>query len=312
MNKFIFRLLAFVGVLGLCAVLVDYFIAYRMSTSMDHRYDSWNEICADSAHFDMVIVGASEALTGYNPEILDSILGCKTFVCAFDGSGMNRQIIKFSKFCQIHGLPNVYVQSVDMSVLGITYGYEREQIFPFFLHDRKLMHQFDEYEHFTWCEKYIPCYRYLGYSRDIIQAAFGVNESMGTLHRGYYPKATTYDGLALSKRDSVSFYLDENQLHNMCVFLDSIRSLGTEVVMAYTPIYKNALDKCTNKEMAVAKFDSIATVAGCHVLCYYDSPLGCDSTFFSNATHLNKWGSDIYSIQFANDLKNLMLFKSKE
>ena len=309
MKKFLVRLLIFMVLLTICASVTDLFISWRLRNNDNRLWSGWNQVYDDTTHYDLVILGASEVWTGYNPAIIDSILNIKSFDCAFDGSGINRQILKYHKFVELHGQPDVVVMSVDMGFLGQTYGYEREQFFPYFIFDRDLVAEADKYEDFSWAEKYVPCYRYLGYYDVILEAL--VEDNMQhfyeRLYNGFCARDCQWNGSELALLDSTYFDLSDSiSLTQLRDFLRAQKNNGTKVVLVFTPIYYGAIEKCTNLKDAYQLYDAIAKEYNTEILHYYENSICQDTMMFYNATHLNREGSTQFSKQFAKDVDSLL------
>ena len=155
MKQFFLRISIFLLIVLVGAWAIDFVISYRLRHNENRMYAAWNHIYNDSLNYNLLILGGSCAWAQYNPLILDSVVKTNAFVLGIDGSSINRQLLKYEKFCSIHGKPNQLILNVDLGTLAFTHGYEREQFFPYFFYDRDLMRKFDQYENFTFAEKYI-------------------------------------------------------------------------------------------------------------------------------------------------------------
>jgi hypothetical protein len=113
-------------------------------------YAAWNHVYNDTTDYDLVINGSSRAWVQYDPMILDSMLEINTFNLGMDGSAINRQILKYKKYSELHSTPKYLIQNIDLGTMSATVGYEREQFFSYFFYDRDLMWDFDQYEHFSF------------------------------------------------------------------------------------------------------------------------------------------------------------------
>ena len=274
-------------------------------------YAAWNQVYNDSTCYDLVINGSSRAWTQYNPLILDSILDLNTFNLGIDGSAINRQLIKYKKYCELHGNPKFLIQNIDLGTMSYTMGYDREQFFPYFFYDRDLIKQYDQYEDFSWGEKYIPCYRYLGYGDVMTEAIFKDNKSHYFKHitKGYSGKDESWDGEQLTQMDVVICDMDSNAIKIFEDFLLQVVQTGTKVIFVYAPIYSGAREKMVNEEEMFAMYDGIAKKFDIPILDYNDVSLCYDTIYFYNATHLNRVGAELFTTQLARDIDSLGLLK---
>ena len=274
-------------------------------------YAAWNQMYNDSTCYDLVINGSSRAWTQYDPLILDSILDLTSFNLGIDGSAINRQITKYNKYCELHGNPKYLIQNIDLWTMSYTMGYEREQFFSYFFYDRDLLKEYDYYENFSWGEKYLPCYRYLGYDDVITEALFHDNKGhfFEYLTNGYFSRVEEWDGSVLYAMDSVIVATDTNAVNLFIDFLQEETGNGVKIIFVYAPIYIGAREKMLNEEEMFAMYDSIAEKFDIPILDYNDIPMCYDTTYFYNATHLNRLGAELFTTKLAHDIDSLGLSK---
>jgi hypothetical protein len=269
-------------------------------------YQQWSGLYKDSLYADVVVLGSSRAWTQYNPVILDSILHTNSFVNGIDGSTINRQMIKYKNYCRItNSKPNLIIQNIDLGTMAITYGYEREQFFPYFALDREVIISYQPYENFNFLELYLPLFRYIGYP-DEVKKAFNLHtEYQEPLYKGYYARDIKYDGSELRKKDTIIASIDSIMLIEFSKFCAKIKSDSIDMCFVYAPVYIEATNKLVNKDDMYEAYQTIANKYNIPILDYNYHAISCDSTNFYNATHLNKKGSILFSTQLAHDLDSL-------
>lgn len=311
MKKFLYQILLFTLLVLVCAYGLDFFLSYRLRQNPNRMYAAWNQVYNDSICYDLVVNGSSRAWTQYNPLILDSILNLSSFNLGIDGSAINRQIIKYKKYCELHGNPKYLIQNIDLGTMSYTMGYEREQFFSYFFYDRDLLNEYDQYENFSWGEKYVPCYRYLGYEDVMTEAIFHDNKKhfFEYLNKGYFCSDKEWDGSVLYAMDSVECAIDSNALSLFINFLQEETDNGVKIIFVYAPIYIGAREKMVNEEEMFAMYDSIAEKFDIPILDYNDIPMCYDTTYFYNATHLNRIGAELFTTKLAHDIDSLGLLK---
>ena len=307
MKKFLIRLTYFLVATFILALIFDIFISYRLSMHSKERvYQQWSGLYKDSLYADVVVLGSSRAWTQYNPAILDSILHTNTFVNGIDGSAINRQMIKYKNYCRItNSKPKLIIQNIDLGTMDITYGYEREQFFPYFILDREVVNSYQSYENFNLLELYLPCYRYIGYPEEVKKAINLHSEIPEALYKGYFGRDIEYDGSELRKMDAIVASIDSTMLIEFSKFCEEIKSDSIGMCFVYAPIYIEATKKLVNKDEMYKAYQTIANKYNIPILDYNYHPISCDSTNFYNATHLNKKGSILFSTQLAHDLDSL-------
>lgn len=296
MKKFLIHSVVFAAILWVFAIIADIYISNNLRHSKEHKYAAWNGIYNDTTYYDLVINGSSRAWVQYDPHILDSILHLNTYNLGIDGSAINRQIIKYHKYCELHGQPKYLLQNIDIFTMARTFGYEREQFFPYFFYDKDLLHKADKYEHFTLLEKYIPYYRYIG---------IDLHDWDAGLYKGYCGQDKAWDGSMFSQMDTVQVSSDSSMLRLFDDFLTEQAHLGTRVILVYSPIYHRVIDKCPDTGKMYTMYDSLAIKHHLSILNYIEMPLCYDTAYFYNATHLNRQGAEIFTTRLAQDLDSM-------
>lgn len=311
MKQFFLRLSVFILIIFVGACTIDFIISHRLRYNENRMFAAWNHIYRDSVNYDLLISGGSCAWAHYDTWIIDSILYVNSYNLGIDGSSINRQILKYEKFCSIHGRPKVLIQNIDLVTLALTHGYEREQFFPYFYYDRDLMRKFDQYENFTIAEKYLPCYRYLGYDEVWLESLFRDNKQhhFEYLIKGYCGLKYLWDGSILATMDSLSFDYDTVALSLFTDFIEKELSAGVEVFLVFSPIYQEVQDKLTNIDAIYALYDSIANLYTLPIINYHTIDFKGDTSYFYNGTHLNRMGAELFSTKLAHDIDSLGLLK---
>ena len=311
MKQFFLRISIFLLIVFVGAWAIDFFISYRLRHNENRMYTAWNQIYNDSLNYNLLVLGGSCAWAHYDTQIIDSALCVNSFNLGIDGSSINRQLLKYEKFCSIHGKPNILIQNIDFATLDFTHGYEREQFFSYFFYDRDLMRKFDQYENFTFAEKYLPCYRYLGYDEVLIEAIFNDNKKhwYEYLQKGYHGRDEKWDGTVLSSMASLNFEYDTAAVRLLSEFLETEIAAGVEVRLVFSPIYYGVQEKLMNLEEMYMLYDSIAELYNIQVLNYHTIEFKGDTTYFYNATHLNRIGAELFTTKLAHDIDSLGLLK---
>lgn len=309
MRKYLLNTLLFSSICLVLAFGFDMFLSARLRTSKNRIYANWNQIYNAPLDYDLVINGSSRAWVQYDPFIIDSILHVNSYNLGMDGSPINRQIIKYQKYCELHRVPKCLIQNIDFGTMAIRYGYEREQFFPYFFYDRKLILEFEKYEKFSILEKYFPCYRYLGYEDISLESFFSTNNYEVELDAGYHAFDKEWDGTNLVNLDSIECDCDTNMINMFDDFLKREINKDVKIIFVYAPIYYVARKKMINEQQMFEMYDSIAKKFNIPILDYNDIPMCYDTTYFYNGTHLNRKGAELFTTKLAHDIDSLGLLK---
>lgn len=306
MRKFLIRLTYFFIITLVLACLLDFFISLKLTKSTERIYQQWSGLYKDSLYADVIVLGSSRAWTQYNPAILDSILHTNSFVNGIDGSAINRQMIKYKNYCRItNNKPKLIIQNIDLGTMDTTYRYEREQFFPYFILDRNVVNSYQSYEKFNFLELYLPCYRYIGYPKEVKKALNLHKKYPQPLYKGYFGIDREYDGTKLREKKTIIACLNKRMIVEFDNFCAEIKSDSIDMCFVYAPVYIQATNKLVNKDEMYETYQTIANQYNIPILDYNYHPISYDSTNFYNATHLNKKGSILFSMQLAYDLDSL-------
>ena len=308
MKKFLIKILLSSLLVLVLAIILDFIISFSLRNNKNRIYASWNTIYNDTTNYDLVVLGNSRAVVQYDPSILDSVLDINSINLGIDGSAINRQMIKYNKYIDIHKYPKYVIQNIDFATMDTTYGYEREQFFPYFFYDRDLINDVNKYEKFSFAERWIPCYRYLGYKDVLLEAFFNDNTQhyFEFLEKGYKGHELPWDGTALDALDSVVCSCNPDALNQYKKFLTCVVQNDTKVIFVYAPVYYKVIEKMTNKDEMYKMYQELASQFDIPILDYTDMPICYDTAYFYNGTHLNRTGAEIFTTKLAQDLESLL------
>lgn len=307
MKNFLVILVIFgTGLLGF-AFLTDYAITKRLHQSKIRMLVAWNEMYSGNLQHDVLIMGGSRAWTGYSPQILDSILGISSYNLGIDGSHFNRQILRYDTYRRFNAKPKAIIQNIDFATLGFTTGLEREQFFPYFFDD-SLKSESSKYEKFNILEKYLPAYRYIGYS-SIIQEGIKLTGDEADIKKGYFGIDKPWDGTIFHEVTEFEHGQDCLTLSLFDQYLARAHSENIRVIFVHAPMYIGATKKLINVEEMFLMFDRFAQKYNIPVLNYNYDPISYDSLNFYNATHLNRKNAELFSVKLAHDIDSLGFLK---
>lgn len=305
MKKFLLTILLILSVLYIINIGLDVYVSNQLRQSRDRRYVGWNEITQSQINADMVILGSSRALRQYDPSIMDSILRMKVYNLAINGSCLNRQIAKYNIYKHYQAKHPCYILiNVDYHyTLEWTTGFEREQFFPY-MTNPFARNQILRVEPFSWPELYIPIYRYTTY-KGLFPILLEKNYDSGVID-GYQGFDVPWDGSMYMKRTSYHFNVNDSTLEMFDFFLSERRMEGDLVIFCYAPIYIGLTEKVDNLSEMYDVYTAFSQKYNIPVLDYTFSDLSRDTVYFYNATHMNKYGAELFSERLAHDLDSLL------
>ncbi len=305
MKRFVLRIIVFILFVLFLLVILDIFVSNRLRNNIDRRFITWTAIIQGDINADLLIVGSSRAREHFSPMILDSILNLNSYNLGMGGSTFNRQWERYQIYSLYNTKPQIIIQNIDFfSTLVYRFGYEREQYFPYFSNvDVMDIVQ----EPFYWYE-YLPFCRYYGHN-SLLKNSFQTDIITDSIYKGFQSYPYQYDGIELAKIDSFFFEYDEEVKELFEHYVAKVTSDSIKLVFVYTPLYIDGINKIKNLDQCYKIFNDIAVNYNVPILDYTYSKISYDTTYFRNASHLNRKGAELFSTMLANDLDSLGILK---
>lgn len=300
MKRFLKNILIFgIALLGLL-VVEDAATTYAFHKKTTRKYVVWNDIVHDNINADLIILGNSRAWCQYSPQILDSVLGTNSYNIGIDGSCFNRQLARYELYrYYIPNAPKYVIQNVEFFTLGHTVGYEREQFMPYLIYPY-FRERICQIEPFSFGELYIPMYRY--YVNNVYDEFTTYDFPV---KKGYFGEDNKWDGSKLKETEPYIQEIDTNSLKMFIDYIEGLQEENIKLILVFAPIYKEGLSKVLNVEEIHGLYYDLANKYNLSILDYANCWLSQDTTYFYNATHLNKQGAELFSTKLAHDLDSL-------
>lgn len=314
MKKFLLHIILFSCILLTIALLFDAFLTQRAMRIRTSPFAAWNDIYHDSIHSDVLVMGSSRAYVHFNPAVIDTILHVNSYNLGMNGRPADAQIIRYHVYRK-HGYPKpkLILYEVSHGTMQKSNGYERDQFVPYLLLDKNLWKSCHKLEHFSWPDRFIPCWRYLGRQdlmRKLITSSSSASKDYNTnLYKGFHGFDKKWDGNALKKQASVTYTKDSTILRQFQEFLTECRQEDIPVVLIVSPFYIGGTEKMSDYAGMHNMFAEIAHKNGIPLLDYTYDELSYDTTYFYNTMHLNKTGANLFSEKVAHAIDSLGVLK---
>lgn len=313
MKRFFTQIAIYAGLLLAIAIVFDWMISAGLRKTERGHFHTMNTLMQDSINADVIILGGSRASFMYSPHVIDTVLGSNSFNLGVSGQPMGVSCMRWQLYNRNNNPPKLIIINCDFLELRgmVDNGYEREQYYPY-MFDPIVKQYLDAYG-FNWADKYIPMYRYHGAYKYI---SIGLTEFFhlrhdhkGNPYKGYTPSYAEWNGRALDTMIATDD-LKCKVNHQVVELLDSLMrtaiSEGSKIVFVHAPYHcrlRDNLDEIASQ----AVYDSLANVHAIPYLDYTLMEICGDSTYFKDGCHLNYKGSEIFTLELANNLDSLHL-----
>ena len=314
MKKFLIHIGIILVITYIAFFGLDTIITHNLQHSDALMFSRWNQVVYDTTQYDVLINGNSRAWTFYDPFIIDSICGVKSYNLGLDGRWLPSQIARYKFYRQYHNPPKVIVQSVEQFTLSAENNkFEREQFTPY-LYMGSLYEDIHTDEGYTFVDRYIPFVRYIGY-RNVIFEGLGLHNDLNRCGQYYYQGFRVNNGEWRTNTgftiDSISFDSDLCIEQKLERYIAELRADNVKIVFVMGPIYRGAKDTIivgVEEQRMYDWYVEFGKKYRCDVLNYLQSEFSCDTAFFFDPMHVNARGAQLISIQLAHDLDSLNLF----
>ena len=310
MKKFLLMICLFFGLLYWLAWGVDFFITRQFEKVDASPFANWNDIYNSDIQADVLIMGSSRAYVQFNPRILDSVLQVNSYNLGMDGRAVESQVIKYHIYRRKQKTkPQLVLFEVYQGTMDVSNGYQRLQFVPY-LTDANLWWQTRRLEGFSWADDVIPCWRYRNYIQDVKEIINGTSFYCcpeQKAYKGFCDYDKPWDGSMLARIDTIVYSREPEAIAEVERFLEECHREQIQVAFVIAPYYIEATRKIEDLDGWYRMISAIAEPFDVPILDYTYDSLSYDTTYFYNASHLNREGAALFTKKLAHDLDSLGL-----
>ena len=302
MKKYIIKIvLFFTGWLAI-TIIIDFFYTNYLRNSNIREIVIWNDIFNSKIDADIVYIGSSRTADHYQPEIIDSILGTRSYNLGQYGQTIESDIIRYKLLQKYEDkTPSLYVWDVYFASFNSSSKFQDEQYTPFLFNNDIWTAVNSKSTHFSIFDKYVPLLRY--WRKGIIPKYEALKDPI----RGFVYNIDTWnpDEIANLKEESLTYSIDESTFNEFCSTIDTMKKEGADVIIVFSPLHIKGQKAMKNLDHLIYKLDSVSSSKQCLFKNYLTDPICYDSSYFKNAMHLNEEGTDFFSAKFARLIDSL-------
>ncbi len=311
MQKFFIKTILFLIPLFLMTKALEYGIDTGLRHSHIENAEEWNAIFEKKVHANLLIQGTSRAWRHISPRIIDSVLGVESLNLGMDGYGFAMQYHRLQMLLQNNPEPKYIIQSIESSEWRRRNDlYMRGQFIPF-LNQPLMREAVKGYEgEFSWLDYHVPLLKYRDESARAQLGLFyylGWAKDFSWRYKGYAGIEKPWDSAFSRFKNSfprgMSDSIDQQTKNDFTKFLQDCREKKIAVVLVYTPEYIEGQRLHLNRDSIITLFHGIANQYEAKFLDYSQDTICLHKEYFTNSLHLNKTGSEIFTVKLAEDLK---------
>ena len=310
---FSFKVLYFILPIALLSYPLDWAISHYLrqsKTAAEGEYVTWNAIYSKKMKVELAIYGSSRAWVHVNPQILTDSLHQSTYNFGIDGLGFKAQYLRHRIFLAHNPQPTHIILCIDERSLQIEDKlYNKSQFLPYLLYNKTLYDHLNTYKGFDLSDYTLPLVRYYGQSKALNSAFWAFlkpeNEYTGRI-KGYQGQDKTWNNdfdKAKQAQQALTIQIDTNLIVLFNDFIQECTNKNIKLTFVYTPEYIEGQYFIKNKDAIMNFYKNKAHTHHIRFIDFSNDPLCFDKTYFYNALHLNKKGSEIFSRQLVDSLR---------
>lgn len=318
MKNFIFKIVTYTIIFLILAYPLDILISniLKKSTYFEGEFEVWNSIYEGNLNCDIAIYGASRAWVHIDPKVMKDTFLMNTYNFGIDGHNFWLQYLRHIEYFKYNKHPKIIIHSVDAFTLQKKNElFNLNQFLPYMLNNKNIKVWTSQYKGFNNLDYTIPLLRYRNKGIPIYNAL--INNLKYPIYRtnGYRGRIGNWNSdfeNAIKHKKSYYASIDKKSLEQYKLFLKECKSFGIKVILVYTPEHVVGQNYIKNRSDVLLLYKKIAHDFNLSFLDYSNDTMCSNKLYFYNATHLNNYGSEIFSKKLAHDLKKSILIDSNK
>lgn len=279
-----------------------------------HKSSRLNELLQNSTRYDLIFIGSSIVHSNIDPRIVDSICNISSYNAGVEGGNLVEFKMILDAYLVNHPPPEFLMLTLDLASFNL---------------DRKIFNHLDYYPylsnkvvdnvlssngHQTALLKIFPFIELTEYDEEMrsrcVKGLMGKNEIMpGQIeYKGFLTLNLKFNSdNPKVKKYFVEQKVSEGSLNLFHAIRDTCKSRKIDLIINFPPALKK--DGRENIFDSGEIYKLICSLAGDNKINFLDHNklnINADSSLFSDLTHLNREGAELYSVILSKELSGLL------
>jgi hypothetical protein len=271
-----------------------------------------NDIYSEKASCDIAIYGSSRAWIHVNPIILEDSLKLKAYNFGIDGHNFWLQYLRHLEFIKHNNNPSYIILCLDITSLQKKDElYNLYQFLPYMLWNNNIRKYTSPYIGYHKIDYFIPLIRFAG-KKEALEVAFNniikKEDSPKYRKKGYVGMdrewKSDYDN-SVFVPGSYKVKLDPRLVELFERFIKECNNLKIDLILVYPPEYIEWQRVVANRKKVIGIYADFAIKHNIIFLDYSNDEVCLTKSHFFNETHLNKSGSDLFTLKLSVVIEKL-------
>lgn len=310
MKQFLIKISVYTIFFVLLFTLLTFVVDNGLKKSEYGNLKEWNSLFNGKINSEIIIQGSSRAWTQYSTEIIDSVLNMNSYNLGIDGTPYDFQYVRFELLMKYNRKPKIIIQNVDFNNMGRNHlVYQKYQYLPFLpnIHFKEVLflNNFSRFDYYLFFTKYCGSYKIINIG---LSEYFKIKQYENIKYKGYQGQLKSWDEDNFRKvihNGGIRWNKDIDVQRQFEDFLLRCKKNDIKVLLVHAPVYKYANTITHDFDGMINYYASLAQKHDCFFLDYSKDSISNETKYFYNATHLNKLGSEKFTIKLCEDIKKI-------
>lgn len=312
MRKFTVKILFFILPLVVLILPLDYAISYFLSKSNQFpgEFEVMNDIYNSKANCEVAIYGSSRAWVHINPTIISDSLNLTAYNFGIDGHNFWLQYLRHLELLKHNEKPKKIILAVDLYSLQKRDDlYEPDQFLPYMLWNKNIEKYTNSYKGYSEYDYNIPLIRYSGKFHALkgsIKMLLMGSSNQSYRNKGYLGMDLKWNSdfdLAKAEMKSYKVKLEEQSIQLFESFIQECKNEKIDLILVYTPEFIEGQNFVSNRNEVIELFENLSNKYNLTFYDYSTDEICYNKNLFYNASHLNKFGSELFTKKLAAKIK---------
>ena len=306
MKKFYIHTIVIIALFLSMAFVLDIVYSNNLrltDTDISDEKSVWNDIYSSKLNVDLAIYGSSRAWVHVDPEIMDSVLNMSTYNLGIDGYPFNMQYYRHKEYFKYNKKPKEIILLIDWHSLASNEGvYNSNQFKPYTLWNLNAMNHLGRLDSINRLDFFVPFFRYRGKNNLYREYFKKIKSSENKRKSGFRGSDKKWSNV---NKQPFKIEIDLEVVEMLDEFLIDMKAQKINVIMVVAPYFIDGHNIVLNKRDHMGIIEKFAEEYSLPYLDYSNSALSHDKKYFYNNMHLNKKGARLFTLELANDIKEL-------
>jgi hypothetical protein len=300
------RVSAFLAVGLLFGMVLQSALLHGLKTFGRGNVGVMNKVMRGEIDADLLISGSSRAMYHYDPRIVESRTGLKSFNIGRDGTKLQEQLTLLQLYLARYKAPRYLIQNLDLASFRENAGVTDAKQYVAWLDNEDVYSSLiSERRYFLLC-RLVPLVgiTYTGGGPAAIEGLLPGASTERQQFVGYEPQRRTwnedFERIRRQNPNGLTWTIDPAKTRTLERLVDVARRNGIVTILVLSPDYRRTQDFYRNRREIVETFRSISRTAGVRFWDYTVDPIADEKAYFYNSQHLNDRGAAAFSEAVGN------------